>query len=154
MMLCLVSATGSYPVTLRLAPALASCLDSALAKNASANPLESAVTKSLDLKSPEINTCRKRGGSPLLVRSSTARLSRVKKPAGSSLPQGFLAQQTPSGFGMASEAEHHCGRQRNWNPVCKGYRTAVISSPPERTRNLSEGVLARQTASGLGMTTE
>src|SRR5947209_16565004 len=66
MTLCLVSATGSYPVTLQLAPALASCLDSALAKNASANPVESAVTKSLDLKSPEINTCRKRGGSPLL----------------------------------------------------------------------------------------
>src|SRR5437899_5562989 len=66
MTLCLVSATRSYPVTLQLAPALASSLDSALARNASANLLECAVTKSLDLKSPEINTCRKCGGSPLL----------------------------------------------------------------------------------------
>src|SRR3989441_12729991 len=117
MTLCLVSATDPYGVTVSCTPALASCLDSALAKNASANPVESAVTKSLDLKSPEINTCRKRGGSPLLVRSSTARLFRVNNPAGSSLPQGFLAQQTPSGFGMTSEAEHHCGCQRTWNPV-------------------------------------
>src|SRR5207245_9512192 len=62
----------------------------------------------LDLKSPEINTCRKRGGSPLLVRSSTARLFRVKNPAGSSLPQGFLARQTPSGLGMTSIAGTAC----------------------------------------------
>ena len=140
------------PPTLCLTSTLASPLESALTKNAPANPVESAVTKSLDLKSPEINTCRKRGGSPVLVRSSTARLFRVKNPAGSSLPQGFLAQQTASGFGMTSEAEHHCGCQRTGNPVCKRYRTAVISSPPERTRNLSEGFLARQTPSGLGMT--
>src|SRR5438132_4934898 len=66
MTLCLVSATDPYGVTVSCTPALASCLDSALAKNASANPLKSAVTKSLDLKSPEINTCRKCGGSPLL----------------------------------------------------------------------------------------
>jgi len=66
MTLCLVSATDPYGVTVSCTPALASCLDSALAKNASANPVESAVTKSLDLKSHEINTCRKCGGSPLL----------------------------------------------------------------------------------------
>src|SRR2546422_771233 len=59
MTLCLVSATDPYGVTVSCTPALASCLDSA-------NPVESAVTKSLDLKSPEINPCRKRGGSPLL----------------------------------------------------------------------------------------
>src|SRR5712691_3664131 len=66
MTLCLVSATDSYAVTVSRTCALASCLDSALARNASANLLECAVTKSLDLKSPEINTCRKCGGSPLL----------------------------------------------------------------------------------------
>ena len=67
MTLCLVSATDPYGVTVSCTPALASCLDSALAKNASANAVESAVTKSLDLKSPEINTYRKCGGSPLLA---------------------------------------------------------------------------------------
>src|SRR2546425_1846340 len=66
MTLCLVSATDPYGVTVSCTPALASCLDSALAKNASANPVESAVTKSLDLKSPEINTYRKYGGVPIL----------------------------------------------------------------------------------------
>ena len=66
MTLCLVSATDPYAVTVSCTSPLASCLDSALAKNAPANPVESAVTKSLDLKSPEINTCRKCGGSPLL----------------------------------------------------------------------------------------
>src|SRR2546426_12176397 len=59
MTLCLVSATDSYAVTVSRTCALASCLDSA-------NLLESAVTKSLNLKSLEINTCRKCGGSPLL----------------------------------------------------------------------------------------
>src|SRR2546428_10471944 len=119
MTLCLVSATDPYGVTVSCTPALASCLDSALAKNASANPVESAVTKSLDLKSPEINTCRKRGGSPLLVRSSTARLFRIKNPAGSSLPQGFLARQTPSGLGMTSIAGTAC-RAPTSEPVDAG----------------------------------
>src|SRR5437870_6869952 len=43
------------------------CLMTSHTKNVPVNPLESAITKSLDLKSPEINTCRKCGGSPLLV---------------------------------------------------------------------------------------
>src|SRR5437879_5630435 len=71
-MLCLVSTTGSCPMRLRLTPptlcltpTLASPLESAHPKNASVSPLESALAKSLDLKSPEINTYRKCGGSPL-----------------------------------------------------------------------------------------
>ncbi len=101
-------------------------LQCAITKNVLASPLESAPTKLLDLKSPEINTCRKRGGSALLVGSSTARLFRVKNPAGSSLPQGFLAQQTASGFGMTSEA----GRCRP-----KGRRYMCFSARSERTQH-------------------
>src|SRR5216684_347200 len=66
MTLCLVSATDSYNVTLSRASVLASPLESALTKNASANPLGCAVTKSLDLKSPGMNSYKKTGGSPLL----------------------------------------------------------------------------------------
>ena len=43
---------------------LTSPLGCALAKNAPATPLEYAVAKSLDLKSPEINTYKKRVGHP------------------------------------------------------------------------------------------
>jgi len=46
-----------------LAPITA--FDSALTKNASVTLLESALSKSLDLKSLRINTCKKGGGSPL-----------------------------------------------------------------------------------------
>ena len=55
----------SYAVTLCPMSALPTPLQSALTKNAGANPLESAVPKSLDLKPPEMNTCRKCGWSPL-----------------------------------------------------------------------------------------
>jgi hypothetical protein len=55
----------SYAVTLCPMSALPTPLQSALTKNAAANPLERAVAKSLDLKFPEINTCGKCGGSPL-----------------------------------------------------------------------------------------
>src|SRR3989475_2868380 len=41
-------------------------LGCALTKNAAVSALECALTNSLDLKSPEINTYRKCGGSPLL----------------------------------------------------------------------------------------
>src|SRR2546425_7289264 len=40
-------------------------LECALTKNASANALESALAKSLELKSPEMNTYKKPGGGPL-----------------------------------------------------------------------------------------
>src|SRR5207245_1269995 len=42
------------------------CLMTSLTKNASANPLGCAVTKSLDLKSPGMNSYKKTGGSPLI----------------------------------------------------------------------------------------
>ena len=67
MTLCLISTTDSCNVTLSRASLLASPLESALPRNASAKRLESALAKSLDLKSPEMNTCRKCGGSPLLL---------------------------------------------------------------------------------------
>src|SRR5437899_6349676 len=104
-------------------------LQSAVTKNTSVKPLECAHTKSLDLKSPEINTCRKRGGSPLLVRSSTARLFRVKNPAGSSLPQGFLARQTPSGLGMTSIAGTACCAPTS-EPVDAGLKAGATCASP------------------------
>ena len=55
-----------YIVTLSATSTAATSLESALAKNVPANPLECAFTKSLDLKSPEINTYRKYGGVPIL----------------------------------------------------------------------------------------
>src|SRR2546425_581154 len=64
MKLCLISATDSYHVTLSRASVLASPLESALPRNATAKRLESALAKSLDLKSSEINTYRKCGGGP------------------------------------------------------------------------------------------
>src|SRR2546426_8716031 len=67
MKLCLISATDSYNVTRSRTSVLAIPLESALTKNAPAKRLESALAKSLDLKSPEMNTCRKCGGSPLLA---------------------------------------------------------------------------------------
>ncbi len=66
MTLCLISTTDSCNVTLSRASLLASPLESALPRNASAKRLESALAKSLDLKSPEMNSCRKCGGFPLL----------------------------------------------------------------------------------------
>ena len=50
------------PVTLWPTPALASPLECAVTKNAPATPLEYALAKSLDLKSPEINTYKKGWG--------------------------------------------------------------------------------------------
>src|SRR5712691_11087534 len=70
MTLCLISTTGSCNVTLSRTSVLAIPLESAVAKNASANPLGCAVTKSLDLKPPEMNTYKKTGGSPLLFASA------------------------------------------------------------------------------------
>src|SRR2546422_6419571 len=64
MTLCLVSTTDSCNVTLSRTSVLASPLESAVTKNASANPLGCAVTKSLDLKSPGMNSYKKTGGSP------------------------------------------------------------------------------------------
>ncbi len=59
-------ATDPDIVTLSATFTLASPLECAHTKNASANPLQSALAKSLDLKSPEINTYKKGGGSPSL----------------------------------------------------------------------------------------
>jgi len=55
----------SYAVTLCPMSALPTPLQSAVRKNAVASPLECSVAKSLDLKPPEMNTCRKCGWSPL-----------------------------------------------------------------------------------------
>src|SRR5207245_11143097 len=56
--------TNSYIVTPCLWPKLASPLEHAVTKNASASPLESAFANPLDLKFLRINTCRKWWGSP------------------------------------------------------------------------------------------
>src|SRR5712691_8549603 len=70
-MLCLVSTTDCYTVTLYLTAALASTLECAHPKNVPVNPLESAITKSLDLKSPEMNSYKKVGvPPPFLLQSS------------------------------------------------------------------------------------
>src|SRR2546422_476837 len=53
-------------VTLSATSTLASPLECAHTKNASANRLECVLTNSLDLKSPEINTYKKTGGPPSL----------------------------------------------------------------------------------------
>src|SRR2546422_11258446 len=66
MTLCLISTTDSCNVTLSRTSVLAIPLESALPRNAPAKRLESALAKSLDLKSSEMNTCRKCGGPPLL----------------------------------------------------------------------------------------
>ena len=55
----------SYAVTLCPMSALPTPLQPALTKNAAASPLECALTKSLNLKFPEINTYGKCGWSPL-----------------------------------------------------------------------------------------
>src|SRR2546426_701145 len=60
----------SYAVTLCPMSALPTPLQSAVRKNAAANPLECALTKSLDLKPPEMNTCRKCGELPPLLHLS------------------------------------------------------------------------------------
>src|SRR3989475_9774987 len=52
------------PPTFCLRSARATPLEYAVTKNASASPLECAVPKSLDLKSPEMNSYKKRGGPP------------------------------------------------------------------------------------------
>src|SRR2546425_13207162 len=66
MKLCLISATDYYNVTLSRASVLAIPLESTVTKNASRIPLGCAVTKSLDLQSPGMNSYKKTGGSPLL----------------------------------------------------------------------------------------
>ena len=54
---------------------LVTLLESAVTKNAPAKPVECAITKLLDLKSFEINTCGKWGGvPPLLWRAAWAPL--------------------------------------------------------------------------------
>src|SRR5207245_11282137 len=53
------------PPTLCLRSACTTPLEYAVTKNASVSPLECAVPKSLDLKSPEMNSYKKSGGSPL-----------------------------------------------------------------------------------------
>jgi len=62
MKLCLISATDSCNVTLSRTSVLAIPLESALTKNAPAKRLESALAKSLDLKSPEMNIYETRTG--------------------------------------------------------------------------------------------
>src|SRR2546425_12969532 len=62
----------SHKMTLSRTSALANPLDCAHTKNASANRLESALAKSLDLKPPGINTCKNMGGSPPVHRFRTA----------------------------------------------------------------------------------
>ena len=52
----------SYAVTLCPMSALPTPLQSALTKNAAANPLERAVAESLDLKPPEMNIYETRTG--------------------------------------------------------------------------------------------
>ena len=54
--------TDPYIVTLSATSTPATHLKSAVTKNASATPLECAFPKSLDLKSPEMNTYKKYGG--------------------------------------------------------------------------------------------
>jgi len=63
--LWLLSTTDCSIVTLCPTSALASPLQCAHTKNVSVNPLESAITKSLELKSPEMSTYKKPGGGPL-----------------------------------------------------------------------------------------
>src|SRR2546425_12167992 len=86
MKLCLISATDYYNVTLSRASVLAIPLESALTKNASANPLGCAVTKSLDLKSPGMNSYKKTGGSPLLFAFARLPFSFCPLPFSACLP--------------------------------------------------------------------
>src|SRR3989442_3076005 len=83
-----------------LAPITA--FDSALTQNASVTLLKSALTKSLDLKSLRINTCKKGGGSP---------------PPWHSLPQGHMrrAQQ----LGRERSEEHTSELQSRPHLVCR-----------------------------------
>src|SRR3989449_4566118 len=62
--LFLVSTTDPYTAALSATSTPATALECAHTKNRSANPLESALAKSLDLNFPEINTYRKWGGDP------------------------------------------------------------------------------------------
>src|SRR5712691_848958 len=60
---------SSTPATFCLRSARATPLEYAVTKNASASPLECAVPKSLDLKSPEMNSYQESGGFPLSFRN-------------------------------------------------------------------------------------
>src|SRR5713226_8837377 len=73
MTLCLVSAADPYPITPLLRSTPASPLECAHPKNVSASPLKCALTKSLDLKSPGMNSYKKVGDSPLLAEQEARR---------------------------------------------------------------------------------
>src|SRR5437870_8407331 len=68
MTLCLASTTDPYPVALLLRSTPASPLECAHPKNVSASPLKFALTKSLDLNPPGMNSYKKGGGFPLLAK--------------------------------------------------------------------------------------
>jgi len=67
----------------------ASPLEFAVAKNASASPVECALTKLLDLKSPEINTYKNMPGVPPPFR-------------GSSCPKLVRKRQTPTDLNVTN----------------------------------------------------
>src|SRR2546425_4726097 len=73
MTLCLVSAADPYPVMLLLRSMPTTPLEYAHPKNVSTSPLQSALTKSLDLNPPEMNSYKKVGGSPLLAEQEARR---------------------------------------------------------------------------------
>src|SRR2546425_12080072 len=80
---------------------LASPLESAVPKNGSATPLKSALTESLDLKPPEINTYRKEGVAPRSSAklTSTGAQTRIPFPvaSGDSCRRWTMSAEAKSG---------------------------------------------------------
>src|SRR2546426_12439470 len=116
MKLCLISATGSGNVTLSRTRVLASPLESALTKNASASPLGSALAKSLDLNPPGIILLQKTRGVPLHPASllqpfSSAAYSQRRRPLASA-PNAALPPpyQATEGQSVRLQSRHAQGK--------------------------------------------
>src|SRR2546426_2873914 len=144
MTLCLVSATDSCNVTLSRTSVLASPLESALTKNASANPLGCAVTNSLDLKSPGMNSYKKTGAPPSLCLCPSYLLPFAFSPASPplcGLPfMVYLRAQGRLQHGKHKERRRH-GEKGPMRPkillialVCGALATAASDCSADRKR--------------------
>src|SRR5437899_4444996 len=98
------------PPTLCLRSARATPLEYAVTKNASASPLECAVPKSLDLKSPEMNSYQESGGFPLSF--CNLRLS-IGVHQCSSVVTPFALPKFNFGRGSATICAAHTREQRH-----------------------------------------
>ena len=119
---------------------LASLLECALAKNVPANPLECAFTKSLDLKSPEINTCRKYGGVPppcLSQSSFVVRCSSLLICGSNFFPARFCCV-LPSAFTSGSGVLD-CGVRSRKGGTADAWNFGLCATIPRKPRQARKG---------------